>query len=359
MGGIDGIQFRHELSRVERLGLWVALIIVLATVMVLLNTILRLTELPFDQWWTNFARMWQFRFVALIPLVGTVLLFHPRLTRRRVVRWVALCAVVLLAAAMALICHDLWRRFVMGGGIPPRLVPVQWHTYFVVAALLVGVLEFHLRSRNAAQALHESVMDGIRLQSELATGRLQILQAQIEPHFLFNSLANVRRLLRIDGPAGRAMLGDLLRYLQIALPRMRAEESTLARELELVRAFLAVHQVRMGPRLRVLYDVPAELETRTVPPMMLLTLVENSLKHGLGPLPEGGTIAISAAQTAVGLTLAVTDTGRGIVSGSGHGVGLDNTRARLRSMYGTAASLSLRVNEPRGVQALILLPGPA
>ena len=178
----------------------------------------------------------------------------------------------------------------------------------------------------------------IRLQSELATGRLQILQAQIEPHFLFNSLANVRRLLRINGPAGRAMLGDLLRYLQIALPRMRADESTLAREVELVRAFLAVHQVRMGPRLRVLFDVPSELEARSVPPMMLLTLVENSIKHGVGPLPEGGTITIAGAQTAAGLELAVTDTGRGIVAGSGHGVGLANTRARLRSMYGPQTS---------------------
>ena len=111
--------------------------------------------------------------------------------------------------------------------------------------------EYRWRSLRAAALLHEAELNRIRLQSELAAGRLQVLQAQIEPHFLFNSLANVRRLLRIDGDAGRAMLADLMRYLESALPRMRDDSSTLAREAELIRAFLAVHQVRMGPRLQV------------------------------------------------------------------------------------------------------------
>ena len=108
------------------------------------------------------------------------------------------------------------------------------------------------------------------------------------------------------------MLADLLRYLESALPRMRAESRRSAREAELVRAFLAVHQVRMGRRLQVDIDVPAELGGRVVPPMMLLTLVENALKHGLAPLPEGGAISIGASSAEGMLVLGVADTGRGL-----------------------------------------------
>jgi LytS/YehU family sensor histidine kinase len=230
------------------------------------------------------------------------------------------------------------------------------HTMFVLA-VLVGLLgEYRWSSLRAAARLHEAELNRIRLQGELAAGRLQVLQAQIEPHFLFNSLANVRRLLRTDGEAGRAMLGDLMRYLESALPRMREDSSTLEHETELVRAFLAVHQVRMGRRLKVRIDVPPQLGDRVVPPMMMLTLIENALKHGLGPLPEGGAIDVAACEANGRLVLRVSDTGRGLVTGSGGGTGLANIRARLKAMYGAAAGLSLRLNEPRGVVAEIDLP---
>jgi hypothetical protein len=147
-----------------------------------------------------------------------------------------------------------------------------------------------------------------------------------------NSLANVCRLLRTDREAGRAMLADLMRYLESALPRMRDDSSTLARETELVRAFLAVHQVRMGQRLEVHIDVQPQLGARVVPPMMLLTLIENALKHGLGPLPEGGAISVGAVEVGGRLVLRVADTGRGLAAGSGGGTGLANIHARLKAM---------------------------
>ena len=170
--------------------------------------------------------------------------------------------------------------------------------WLVVVATLIAVLgEYRLRLRpRRPNRCTRPRSSGCALQSELAAGRLQLLQAQIEPHFLFNSLANVRRLLRTDGGAGRAMLADLLRYLESALPRLRDDQPTLEREVEIVRAFLGVHQVRMGPRLQVDIDVPQALGDRIVPPMMLLTLVENALKHGLQPLLEGGSIRIGATE---------------------------------------------------------------
>jgi len=152
------------------------------------------------------------------------------------------------------------------------------------------------------------------------------------------------------------MLADLLRYLESALPRLRDETPTLEREVEVVRAFLGVHQVRMGRRLQVDIDVPADLRQRVVPPMMLLTLVENALKHGLQPLLEGGSIRIGASSDPATLRVQVADTGRGLGTSLGAGTGLANIRARLRAMYGGAAQLSLRVNQPRGVVAMIELP---
>jgi len=152
------------------------------------------------------------------------------------------------------------------------------------------------------------------------------------------------------------MLADLLRYLQQTLPRLRESNSTLAREAEVARAFLAVHKIRMGDRLDVEFEIPDHLGATPVPPMMLLTLIENALKHGLAPLPEGGRIRIAAQHEDGAVRLSVADTGRGIVPGRGTGTGLVNIRARLRSLYGAKASLSLQTNTPRGVVASILLP---
>jgi len=226
---------------------------------------------------------------------------------------------------------------------------------FSLSTLLVVALHNISRSRAAAVAWHASQVRRMALERELASAQAQLLQAQVEPHFIFNALANVRRLMRTDAPAARTLLTDLLRYLEEALPRLREEHTTLAREAELVRAYLAVHQVRMGARLQATVDVPPELAERSLPPMVLLTLVENALKHGLQPTVDGGSIHVEARSFDGRLVLTVADTGRGMGDGIGHGTGLANLRARLRAMYGTEASLALAINEPRGVVATITL----
>jgi signal transduction histidine kinase len=240
-----------------------------------------------------------------------------------------------------------------------REVPYQIQQHLTFALLFVAAYEYTARSRGATDALHGTQLQGLALDRELAAAQLQLLQAQVEPHFLFNTLANLRRLVRTERGAARAMLADLLRYLEVALPRLRDERSTLARELALVRAYLAVHQVRMGARLRTEFDVPEELGERDVPPMVLLTLVENALKHGVQPLVEGATVRVVAALQGDRLVLSVTDSGAGMGSGSGSGSGLANLRARLKALYGNAASLTLQVNEPRGVVASVALPQAA
>jgi LytS/YehU family sensor histidine kinase len=259
---------------------------------------------------------------------------------------------MLLVAFRLQIGYAPTELFLRLGVLPAFLFVWSASTTTVVAIALTAMS----RSRAAAEAWHETELRTAGLERELAEAELQLLQAQSEPHFLFNALANVRRLLRTDPPAARGLLTDLLRYIQESLPALRSESSTLGREAELVRAFLAVHQVRMGPRLQSDVDVPPALSDRTVPSMVLLTLVENALKHGLQPAVDGGSVRVSAHARDGCLMLTVADTGRGMVNSSGQGTGLANLRARLRSRYGTAASLTLTVNEPRGVVATVSLP---
>jgi sensor histidine kinase YesM len=251
--------------------------------------------------------------------------------------------------------------------LPPQLAPpfsMGWFLLYVsvrhaaLAALFVAFREFSQRQHDAAQTLHQGQLRSLALQGELAQAQMSVLQAQVEPHFLFNSLAHVRRLIHTEPQAASALLAALLRYLEEALPKLRHEHSTLQQEAELVRAFLAVHQVRMGARLTFDIDVPAPLAHIKVPSMMLLTLVENAIKHGLQPLVEGGMVRLSARSTGAMLELQVADSGRGMGSGLGHGTGLANLRARLRAGYGHAAELSLQVNEPRGMVATVRLPLP-
>ena len=321
--------------------------------------------------WRIFLGTAALRAEGLAAMLAIIALGQSWLPRRGAARWIGLLvlAAACTAAGWQLYQHGLcpvarglgievrWARQCVLGGPPVS----DWTPLLVVrqaqfAVLLVGLHEFAWRGRRAREALHDAELRGMRLDGELAAARAHLLQAQVEPHFLFNSLATVRRLIRTDGRAAAAMLSDLLRYLHEALPRLRKTDSTLAQEVELVRAYLDVHGVRMGARLRYEIALPEALAAAPVPPMLLLTLVENALKHGLQPLPEGGSIHVGARSDGTTLTLSVDDTGRGMGESLGHGTGLTNIRARLRALYGARAALTLHLNEPRGVRAAVMLP---
>ncbi|KQY89244.1 MULTISPECIES: sensor histidine kinase [Roseateles] len=231
--------------------------------------------------------------------------------------------------------------------------------------LLGGMAYALLRVSRAQRAGSEQLTRLFREREALKTqqteAQLSALNAQIEPHFLFNTLANVKRLYETQPERGRDMLVALIAYLRAALPGMRRHESTLAEELELVRHYLAILQMRMGERLSFDISAPPELLAARLPTLVLPTLVENAIKHGLSPLPEGGRIAIRAAHAQDGgLSIEVADDGQGFgaVSG-GAGVGLANTRARLAARFGDAATLVLEANQPRGVVARVNLPAEA
>ncbi len=221
----------------------------------------------------------------------------------------------------------------------------------VVAALVLR--ERH--ARDQARILGAEA-ERHQLEKTVLEARLQLMQAQVEPHFLFNTLANVQHLVETDPPAASRMLASLIQYLRAALPRMREGATTLGREVDMARAFLEIHRVRMGGRLEFGIAVPDGLRARAFPPMMLISLVENALKHGVDPCCECGRVDIRAEERDGRLRVWVADTGAGIAPKKGGGVGLANIRERLKALYGASARLVLEENVPRGVVAAIEVP---
>ncbi len=195
------------------------------------------------------------------------------------------------------------------------------------------------------------------MERALAEARLSALEAHIEPHFLYNTLANAQLLTRSDPARADLMLGNLITYLRTSLPQTGRSSSTLGRELERSQAYLDILKIRMGARLAVSIDVPAALASLSFPPMMLQTLVENAVKHGLEPKPGGGMIRIAANVGDGQLTVSVSDNGLGLREGSsGTGLGLRNIRERLQLSYGDAATFTLRPNAEQGLDARIVMP---
>ena len=234
----------------------------------------------------------------------------------------------------------------------------------VVAAfgngLLISLI-FYVKRREAraAAALHKAEAERHLLSKQAVEAELKLMQAQVEPHFLFNTLASVQYLVETDPKQASALLAHLIDYLRAALPQLRARSSTLAREMSLVEAYLSILATRLGARLRFAIDLPAELRDHPFPPNLVISLVENAIKHGIEPSPDGGSVTLSASRSGGSVIVSVTDTGCGASSesaGSGQGVGLTNVRERLEALYGARARFSLEPALPRGMRATLCLP---
>ena len=279
------------------------------------------------------------------PIAVILLNFAPATGwRRYAVMALAVAIMTTIYQAYQLLAHSAW------------LSPVDLAGSLLTASLVLAACAYRGSARNAADTLLQRRIDGATLDNQVKHARLRLLRAQIEPHFLFNTLATVRILARTDRRAAVEMIENLMRYLAEIVPHMQQDESALSRELQLIDAYLRIHQVRMGPRLTYELVVPDDLVAERVPTMMLLTLVENALKHAVNPAVEGGYIRVSAAREGTALVLRVADSGRGLGVQQGHGTGLANVRLRLMMLYGDSAILKLTPSEPRGVVASISIP---
>jgi LytS/YehU family sensor histidine kinase len=187
--------------------------------------------------------------------------------------------------------------------------------------------------------------------------RFRLLQAQVEPHFLFNTLANVQALVEAGAPQAANVLRSLIAYLRAAVPRIHEPATTVAQELQLVRAYLDVMHMRMPDRLSFRIQVDENMQALQCPPMTLLTLVENAVRHGIDPSESGGSIDIHVQLRAARCLMRVTDTGVGLQSMSrGLGTGLAALRERLLLAFGGDAQLDLIDIAPHGVRAELSFP---
>lgn len=217
-----------------------------------------------------------------------------------------------------------------------------------------------LLSKITGQARHRELafeLERSELERQALDARMRVLQAQVEPHFLFNTLANVRELVDSGSPQASAVLGNLIAYLRAAVPRLQ-EGGTLAQELDLVRAYLELMRMRMPDRLQFTLQADPECLNLPFPAMALLTLVENAVRHGIDPGEEGGRIEVRVELRDGRCRAQVIDTGVGLgVAGlSGSGTGLANLRERLRLLHGEEASLRLTQVSPHGVSAELEFP---
>ena len=227
---------------------------------------------------------------------------------------------------------------------------------FIIGLCVSWIFTLKFREALIQEQFLKSEADRNLLSKQAVEAELKLMQAQIEPHFLFNTLASVQFLIETDPPRAEQMLGHLIAYLRAALPQLRSGSTTLGQEADLARAYLSIMQMRMGARLDYAIDVPESLRTHPFPPMLLMSVIENAVKHGIEPQAAGGRIRLEALRSGDSLTVLVADTGNGLSDQIGQGVGLSNLRERLKALYGDHARFTLDSNGAHGARATIALP---
>ncbi len=286
--------------------------------------------------------------VAVVALVVFGLLESwPRQLPSQLPRW--LVQVVGLAIAIP---ATLWAIYL---AVTPSGEPYFWYSHsrrigFVILACSSALVAIVL-------ALYAVALERSEFERQALAARMRQLQAQVQPHFLFNTLANVRSLVEAGSPQAISVLDSLIDYLQAAVPRLRESATTLAQELQLVRAYLELMRMRIPDRLSFELRVDEPAKRLLCPPMTLLALVENAVRHGIDPSEEGGRIEIEVRLQSNRCTVAVTDTGVGLQAASrGLGTGLAALRERLDLAFGGDADLRIEPARPRGVTARIDFP---
>lgn len=291
----------------------------------------------------------QLLFTLVLPLVGQARIRRFSGPRRAVFFTAVPLAGVAIGwpVGLWLVGQDMagWVRYVGIGNAIGNMV-------LALAISLLFFIWFHAKSRQ------------IEAEKRATEAQLRLLQGQMEPHFLFNTLANVVSLIDTDAPKAKRMLETFIDYLRASLTHLRRDDSTLGDELATVEAYLSLMQSRMGERLASRIEIadPA-LRAAAMPPLLLQPLVENAIHHGIEPKVDGGTIILRARAAAGSLMVTIEDDGLGLEAAAvhragrpGNGVAIDNLRARLRSRYGNDATLTLDLRPDAGAIATLQMP---
>ena len=275
-------------------------------------------------------------------------------------RWLAQVLAIFLTAPLATVAVylpsvggnvlDVVRHEGMVWGV----LSITGTALLIAPVLALGAL-YRERDAQARNQQLQFELERSTFEKQALDARLQLLHAQVEPHFLFNTLANVQALVEGGSPRAAPVLQNLIAYLRAAMPTLDEAQSTLASEARLVRTYLELMQMRMPDRLSFAIHIAPELGNERFPSMALLTLVENAIRHGIDPSEQGGRIDVGAQRDGASgdLQVWVEDSGVGMSETARPGTGLANLRARLAAFYGPAARLDLQERAPHGLRAQI------
>ncbi len=285
-----------------------------------------------------------------IAIVNTLVMGHIKSVK---LRWVALSITLPISIVIG-ITLALWITDLGDWSHPLALQTVFVGLFFGIIAAIISALSEQIETLD--QEVKQRQLNLVESERRQMEAQLKMLQAQIEPHFLFNTLANVSSLIDTDPTLSKKLLERLNDWLRIALVRARSDNATLGDELDMLENYLQILKIRFGDRLRWTADVDGEARGQVFPPMLLQPLVENAVRHGIEPKIGGGEIIIRATLVEKVLRIEVSDTGVGLLNKDGAGTGLDNVRARLATLFGESGRLMLEGNASGGVTAILELP---
>ena len=329
----------------------------LCIVLTVLGFMINLAFLPATPWWQTVVAANAIGAAVAMALAG-VWFNYGKIVRAKGKALVTIVGLGLLGGlfgAMTAMFERGHTWSVLLDKLPKIVVTVTLVVTALVAipVIVVAVLRNRHYQIQAEQLKRDAEQE--RLARELSETQLRLLRAQIEPHFLFNTLGAVQQLAEQGAPQAAELTAHLIDFLRGSMSDMRCEQVALATEFGLVDSYLRVMQIRMGERLRYTVDVPEALANTRVPSMLVLTLAENAIKHGIEPSLQGGEITVTAQDDGGTIRIGVRDSGVGMSDTPGAGTGLENVRHRLRLAYGDGACLLLSEAEP-GLLAEISIP---
>ncbi|WUR13894.1 histidine kinase [[Empedobacter] haloabium] len=355
------LRARHDVSLAARLVLVSLLALTLALGLMSFAAVFGTIDRP-GWWWPSLLPLIGICLCVLYGMFGTLWLAERLLPAALVDRMSALADVRAAAMLAALAGGGIVVGLATGFTVVPRLAGFDIGTLFrSVPVAIAKIALFLLLTMAANWSFWRFRLRRQQLRHEALDARLRLLQGQIEPHLLFNTLANVQSLMDHDPACAKRMLESFSDYLRASLSQLRATESTLGAELQTAQSYLALLQIRMEERLHFCIEASDEARAAPIPTLMLQPLVENAIHHGLEPKVDGGSILIAGRVRGGRLEVRVRDDGMGLAAPSrrvrpGAGMALANLRARLRTRYGAAASLTLHAGPAGGTEAVLELP---
>jgi hypothetical protein len=270
--------------------------------------------------------------------------------------------IILIGMACGMLIGHLMAAFILQQSLPT--FKWGWEKEFLktvgfwlALSIAIGYFFFSkARIKISKEIIQLERINRLSSEKQALEANLRLLQAQIEPHFLFNTLSNVLSLIDTDPTKGKFMLSDLIHYLRTSLSRTFPDAITLDQEIDMIKSYLNIQKIRMGERLHFKIELPDPIRKHPFPPMLIQPLVENAVKHGLEPKMEGGEIIIKVTEEDELLRIEVMDTGLGFASFPETGVGISNVRERIQLLYGAKGHFIIEENKPDGVRAVIEVP---